>query len=1074
MSSTILLNIQQLEETRLAESEHYQRSSKEEKCLQLFRLTTGNKDTTYESYKARVESRAEGTCQWFLTHEHFQTWLKRDFGPLLVTADPGCGKSVLAKYLTEQGLPKSATICYFFFKDNDQNTVRQALCAILHQLFDQKGFLIQHAMPYYSRDGQHLVQNTESLWMILHAAVRDEFAGPVIIVLDALDECAEDEVANLVNHLDCYFLDEASRHAQLKYLLTCRPYERLISRFHDLGQAFQNIHIPGAAVSDEISLEIGYVITEKVNKLSQKLHLSDRVSAHLHNRLHSVDHRTYLWVYLIFANLESSGFKRTPRGIDSAIDTLPETINEAYEQILRKAQNNPTVLRALHVILAASRPLTLEEMNIALNIDTTSTSSLYDLDVEEAAEFQQRLQSWCGLFVSVHRGKVYLLHQTAREFLLADSSLGTTPLPGARWRHSIPIDHAHKVLAELCIHYLNLFNSESRSIAKNCYGAESSANPRAFLDYSAKNWGSHYRKAGGDPSFVSSILRICDLDSMSFDTWFDTYWQTTGLWVTKLTPLMIASHYGHAAVVEQLLQNGTEVDVKDRQFYKTALVRAAEAGHEDIIKILVAHGASVNSEASDGVKPLLFAAWAGHYNATKLLLEKGSDVESRDAYGRTALSMAAEAGHDTVAALLVNNGAAVDSQDDAGKTPLLYAAARGRSRVVHYLLSHGADPKHTDCQHKGPLHHAINSYNAPLEGIKTLIAHGAPTKTGDTENMTPLHYTIRFDRNDIADLLLRAGVDVDVAVHRTSWSRDNSCRKLRYAPVKPEDSFEPGLGLTPLHFSAWVGSDSMVSYFLQHGANPNSQSGFGETPLHLAVSATIRGPEYPDEWTSNDSRIEYAMDVLEDDIHEVIVAHRLRVASVLLANPATDINICDFEGECVLHKIRYAQHGIWGSPQLVQKLLQRNAATPARNRDGRTPLHMACQNCDSQSIRLLASAQQLAAVDAQGETALHIVCESEFGSALQAVVDACEEHGVNLASTTDNRGRNALHCYATRLFVELEGIKMLVDYGVDATATDIDGATAASIYRNTHPEHSLGVFDTEVCQLLESYEISVT
>lgn len=1067
------MNIQQLEQTKLAEIEQNQRSSKEEECLQLFRLTTGNRDTTYESYKARVESRAEGTCQWFLTHEHFQAWLKRDFGPLLVTADPGCGKSVLAKYLTEQGLPESATICYFFFKDNDQNTVRQALCAILHQLFDQKRFLIQHAMPYYSKDGPRLVQNTESLWRILHTAVNDESAGPVIIVLDALDECAEDEVANLVNHLDQYFLDDSSRHAQLKYLLTCRPYARLISRFHDLGQTFQNIHIPGAAVSSQISQEIGHVITEKVKKLSQELRLAERVSDHLHNRLQNVQHRTYLWVYLVFANLETSGFKKTPRGIDSAIDTLPESINEAYEQILTKAQNNPTVLRALKVILAASRPLTLEEMNIALSIDTLSTSSFHDLDLEEAEEFQQRLQSWCGLFVSVDQGKVYLLHQTAREFLLAGSNLGITTLPCARWRHSIPIDQAHKVLAELCIHYLNLFNSASRSKVITDYENNSSADPRAFLDYSAKNWGSHYRKAGGDPSFVSFVLRICDPDSTSFQMWFNIYWQTTGLWVTRLTPLMLASHYGHAAVVEQLLQSGAAVDAKDRRFYKTALMRAAEAGREDIIKMLLENGASVNSEADNGVKPLSFAAWAGHYSATKLLLENGSAVDSRDARGRTALSMAAEAGRDAVVTLLVNNGAAVESQDDAGKTPLLFAAARARSDVVHVLLSHGADPRHTDCQHKGPLHHAISNYHTKVEDIKALIAHEAPTKTCDTENMTPLHYTVRFNRQDIADVLLQAGVDVDIVVHRISWSGITS-RGLPSVPERLQDSFKPGLGLTPLHLAAWVGSDSMVSYFLRRRANPNSQSDFGETPLHLAVSATIGGPKYPDEWTSNDSRIEHALDVLEDDFFAEIDAQRMRVADALLAHPATDVNICDFEGECALHKVRYDEHDTWRSSQLAQKLLQRNAATPARSRDGRTPLHIACQNGDAQSIRLLASASQLAVVDSEGKTALHIVCESEAENALQAVVDACEVHGVNLASTIDNRGRSALHCYAKCLFVELKGVRMLVDCGVDATATDIDGATAASIYRNTHPQYSLGIFNTEVCQLLESYETPVT
>jgi hypothetical protein len=85
-------------------------------CLHLFRLTSGSQDTTYDWYKDRVETRVEGTCEWFLNHGHFQHWLQQDYGPLLVSADPGCGKSVLAKYLIDKRLPRSATICYFFFK----------------------------------------------------------------------------------------------------------------------------------------------------------------------------------------------------------------------------------------------------------------------------------------------------------------------------------------------------------------------------------------------------------------------------------------------------------------------------------------------------------------------------------------------------------------------------------------------------------------------------------------------------------------------------------------------------------------------------------------------------------------------------------------------------------------------------------------------------------------------------------------------------------------------------------------------------------------------------------------------
>jgi hypothetical protein len=177
-------------------------SNQQRECLHLFRLTKSTEDATYEWYKNRVEERVEGTCKWFLQHANFQEWVKQDSGPLLVSADPGCGKSVLAKYLVDHVLPESATVCYYFFKDQDQNTVRQALCALLHQLFSQKPALIQHAMKQYEKDGKEVVNSTTSLWTILGDALQDSQAGPVVIVLDALDECAESEFEDLMRNIE--------------------------------------------------------------------------------------------------------------------------------------------------------------------------------------------------------------------------------------------------------------------------------------------------------------------------------------------------------------------------------------------------------------------------------------------------------------------------------------------------------------------------------------------------------------------------------------------------------------------------------------------------------------------------------------------------------------------------------------------------------------------------------------------------------------------------------------------------------------------------------------------------------
>ena len=249
-------------------------SDQDKRCHQLFRLAESSKDTTYEWYKDRVEDRVDGTCTWFLRHSHFQEWLSQDSGLLLVSADPGCGKSVLAKYLIDHALPRSATICYFFFKDQDQHTVRQALCALLHQLFTQKPVLIQHAMKQFDENGAELVNSTSSLWTILRDAVHDAQAGPVIIVLDALDECAESEVEDLVRNVESQTRSSQSSHGRLRYLLTSRPYHQIVSKFQRLLAKFPDIWIPGEEESEAIGQEVSLVVKDRVERLARDRILS--------------------------------------------------------------------------------------------------------------------------------------------------------------------------------------------------------------------------------------------------------------------------------------------------------------------------------------------------------------------------------------------------------------------------------------------------------------------------------------------------------------------------------------------------------------------------------------------------------------------------------------------------------------------------------------------------------------------------------------------------------------------------------------------------------------------------------
>ncbi|VTO83715.1 unnamed protein product, partial [Fusarium graminearum] len=712
-------------------------SEEQQRCHQLFRLTASSKDVTYEWYKDRVEERVEGTCMWFLKHNHFQTWLNQASGPLLVSADPGCGKSVLAKYLIDHALPRSATICYFFFQDQDQNTIRQALCALLHQLFSLKPSLIEHAMPQFRKDGQGLINSTESLWEVLCNATRDPQAGPVTIVLDALDECAELEFADLMRNVEKQFRSDQLGYGKLKYLLTCRPYDQILSKFHVLLNAFPNIHIPGEDESETISQEVNYVIRRRINQLVMEKRLTAQIKNHLEKKLQEASHRTYLWVHLVFDYLQKRNFKKTLEGIESSIATLPTSVNEAYEKILNKTERDPMVLKVLCIILAARRPLDLSEMNVAVNIDD-KYRSIHDLDLEKDEVFK-----------------------TARDFLLADLASPQAVSSELPWHHSITTRYAHAVLAKLVIVRLLLEKGAGVEAKDSTFG-------NTPLSWAAMN---------GHAAVVKLLIgRGAELEvkNNNGDTPFSRATDNGHEAVAKLlieqgavietknkdghTPLSLASNNSHEAAAKLLIEQGAVIETKSQQDC-TPLWRAAKNGHEAVVKLLIERGAELEARSNNGDTPLSRAADNGHEAVVKLLMEQGARFETKNKDGHTPLSGAACFGREAMAKLLIERGAEIDTRSQEGCTPLWRAAKNGHEAVVKLLIEQGAELEARSNNGDTPLSRAADNGHEAV--VKLLVEQGALIETMNKDGHTPLSGAACFGREAMAKLLIERGAEID-------------------------------------------------------------------------------------------------------------------------------------------------------------------------------------------------------------------------------------------------------------------------------------------------------------------------
>jgi len=124
----------------------------------------------------------------------------------------------------------------------------------------------------------------------------------------------------------------------------------------------------------------------------------------------------------------------------------------------------------------------------------------------------------------------------------------------------------------------------------------------------------------------------------------------------------------------------------------TALMKAVENGHEDIVKWLIeTPKADVNVQTKNKFTALMIAAKQGHGNISRILLKHGARIDHRDHKGMTALSWASYNGKDEVVRILLEHGADLRLQDDIGFTALDWAIHENKPACYH-LLCGRADP----------------------------------------------------------------------------------------------------------------------------------------------------------------------------------------------------------------------------------------------------------------------------------------------------------------------------------------------------------------------------------------------
>jgi len=197
----------------------------------------------------------------------------------------------------------------------------------------------------------------------------------------------------------------------------------------------------------------------------------------------------------------------------------------------------------------------------------------------------------------------------------------------------------------------------------------------------------------------------------------------------------------------------------------TVLAWAANNGHLDIVKLLIAKGVDVNARDGDGRgnSALICAVWSVDVPMVRLLIKNGANPNVGNSNWTPLMTAAGAMGTSnrtkrdvlTILKLLLAKGARVNARDRAGQTALTLAAAVGDVAALRVLLRAGAYIHTRDKRGNGALMGAVQHHNS--DTIKFLLEQGVNGNARNKEGKTVLAYAEECEADEIVQLLVQHG-----------------------------------------------------------------------------------------------------------------------------------------------------------------------------------------------------------------------------------------------------------------------------------------------------------------------------
>ncbi|RYP68486.1 hypothetical protein DL771_006638 [Monosporascus sp. 5C6A] len=819
------------------------------------------------------------TCKWLLKRPEYLDWLDmkkvgQHYGFLWIKGKPGTGKSTLMKFAlrNSQKMMKDQLIISFFFnargaslEKSTTGMYRSLLLQLLERLPELQSIFESVGFTPWNTSSNH-TWSIVLLKDLFERAVQLLGQASVICFIDALDECDEDQIRDMVAFFQRLGDFAISSEVRFRVLFTSRHYPHItITKGLSLVLEGQEGH------SQDITT---YVNSElKINKIN----LAGQ--AQIRRELEEKSSGVFMWVVLVVGILNKEHDQgRTAKRLRRKLSEIPGDLHELFHDLLtRDCHNQSELLLCIQWVLFAREPLKPEELYFAV-LSGTEREDLSKWNPDEVSMSRIKtfiLNSSKGL-AEITKSKiptVQFIHESVRDFLLKENGLRTVwaNLGGNLQGES------HERLAHCCLEYISAggnFDIESplreRSTKEATVLRQQVGTSFPFLGYAVENILHHAEAADvGGVSQKDFILNFPLPKWLKLHNLFEKF--DIRRHSLEASLLYILAGYNMPALIRALPYNGSCFEVESERYgppilagmamqsfeavrallevqaaaqpptsalrglakycehidrdnnftrefkfsrQKSAFSHAAEYGSESLMALfLLVSIEDIESKDKQGRTPLSWAAENKNAAVIKTLLATGQvDIESKDKQGRTPLSWAAEKGNEAVVKTLLATGQVdVGTKSNSGWTPLGWAARNGHEDVVKILLATGqvdVDTKDTKYG-QTPLSWAAEKGHEAV--VKTLLATGqVDVDTKSNSGWTPLGWAARSGYEDVVKILLATGqVDVD--------SKDNS-------------------GRTPLICAVQKGHEATVKILLATGrVDVDAKDNSGWTPLMCAV-----------------------------------------------------------------------------------------------------------------------------------------------------------------------------------------------------------------------------------------------